>query len=449
MTEQEREGGTADLTNSWSVLFDLLENGWTWRQRLVQSLEFRDAWHVRLHSSFQVEIPGDVLDVPGDNHGSAKQTSVRLLVPLGTRPKRNLLRFDCRTGTGDPALVLPRAWIADVESEYLGHLLSTREAAPVDTEVLTKELLYAICVATPDRWEGFRVGASDPVVALQRYLESALKMRVPLDRAAAWSEMQREAGRVLSEALDEPADLTSSSENILLAVPELREPPATVAELDALVRGYRETLEGAADGGRIDFLQVLAEYGRRYELVLDDVLLPLGRPALIKTVEDVPIRLTEGGEVVVRLPFVAAKSVHIEARSADHQVTLGLVDVRDVYGRSVGSAHLESRRLTDETVALYSSTVDRPYLVDLVLRLRAAPSIEWTAVGVTILTLSSVVGILASADGQVIAVSALLTLPVGFAASLVLTRRQSPLSSRLERPRRRGECSGWSWSYFG
>ena len=72
---------------------------------------------------------------------------------------------------------------------------------------------------------------------------------------------------------------------VLLALPRMDPLPGTLEEIDELVECYLAGLRAARDAGDRSFLMALADYGRRYEVIVDTHL-PLDAPATLSLVED-------------------------------------------------------------------------------------------------------------------------------------------------------------------
>jgi hypothetical protein len=366
---------------------------------------------------------------------------VNALIPLTTRPKRPFLAFGIQGANGGPAHLITRASTAALEAEYLFRLALTSPVRERLVGGIDDRLLEAICVATPDLYRSFYADSSGwtddgrTLMALERYLHSGLGSAVDLDAPAIrrWARSAQSVGRVLSEHLGEAADATSSSEMVLLSLPRMDPRPMSAAEIDTVVNGYCDAVHAAHDADDDDFLTALAEYGRRVELIVEAEV-PVLEPATIKLVEDRRLSLTasRGGWTVHRLSLGDARSFHAEARVSDPTVVIAEYDVRDLEGEPAALGPLESARSTDETLSLYSSEAERPYYVDVALRLVARRHLRLGAHLLVVLTLAASAAALVTAhDSDQMGRLALLVVPTTLAATFALIREQTALATRL------------------
>jgi hypothetical protein len=421
-----------DLTHSVEPTLFLLRDTRAWRQRLVESYTYYDAAHVRVSSSYQVELPPDFVArfVPH------RHSSVNVLVPLTTREKQALIGFDVEVGDGQ-GFLLPRRAGADVQTAYLLQLRDTSSARPVDLAGLTPALLYAISWFTPATWQEFRADAYDDIDALTRYLADGLGLAVWRAHVALWVRRSDECAQTLQAALREPPSDVSGSENVLLALPGVDPLPQTVEEVDTIVDGYVRGVEAARSAGDDDFLSVLAEYGRRWEVIVE-AQLATERPTMMRIGEDRPLGLDAGGRVVAHVALGDAASMHFEARVGDpHVAVVGPLLVTDLHGDPVGVPLLESARVTDEAVSLYSSVPDRPYYIRVQLTLRPSAYLRVMANAVLWMTVSAVVATLLLDATELVGRLSLVLLPSTFAVAFVLTREETPLAARLQTRYRR------------
>ncbi len=142
-----------DLTGETAFTLALLRDTRAWRQRLVEELSLSSRHHVRIVSSYQIDIPPNLLsefDLAGRRRSP---DSAQVIVPLGTRVKRPLLAFDVQGPNGSSAALHPRAAIARVQAEYVIELMAT---SPGDRNQITAglpfELVEAICRFTPGNY---------------------------------------------------------------------------------------------------------------------------------------------------------------------------------------------------------------------------------------------------------------------------------------------------------
>lgn len=412
-----------DLTRNSEFTFALLSDTWAWRQRLVESFVLGSTWHASVRSSYQVELPAALLEpFVGDEPADA----VRAIVPLTTRPKRPLLAFDVEGPNGAPAHLLLRVSIAAIQAEYLAAL---RDQADGDLGTkLPDRLLEAICVFTPAVYAEFDNDGAHHPADLAAYLTSGLGFAIGEAEVARWLEVGAPAARVLVAALDEPDDPFSSSEHVLLALPRLDPLPTSVEEVELLVRNYSDAI-AAVSSNVPALISALAEYGRRWEVLIETTL-PVGEASTLMIAERRPLSIRRRK---VALQFAAgdARSAHAAFYVEDPAVEIDTFEVADVHGRAVGIPYLEGVRTTPEALALYSADPDRPYYLDVALRLRHSGEVRVVQHALELLVVGAV-GVALQADGEgLIATLGLATVPTTFAVALALVRETSSLSSRL------------------
>ena len=416
----------ADLTTTSDFTLALLDDTLAWRHRMREELEFGSGDHVRVTTRYHVQFPWSLLS---GFVRSARAERVRVLLPLTTRSKTMLLRLRVVGPDGTAAHRLARKSSAAIQAEYLRRLALTSTAGEDFKAVMRSRLFEAICVFMPDMVRKLSTSAGHGPANLASYLTSGLGFDVGIDRVTRWWGPVAAAGRILAEALDEPPDPFSSSELVLLALPRMDPLPRSLAEIDELVESYLAGLEAARDAGDRPFLMAPADYGRRYEIIVD-TRLPLTEPATLSLVEDRELQLSAAGWTVQEVTFGDARSSHIEARTTDHTVQITQFDVCDIHDRPLAPAWIEGLHWTSEALQLYSSEPGRPYYIRLRLRFQAARFLQVTGLllaGIT--ALAGVIG-LVTGEEQLISVLALLTVPTTLAATLALVREQTALAAR-------------------
>jgi hypothetical protein len=414
----------ADLTKSSDFTFALLADTWAWRQRLVESFTLGSTWHASVRSSYQVELPADLLE---PFTGQASVEAVRAILPLTTRPKRPLLGFDVEGPNDAPAHLLLRLSIAAIQAEYLARLRDQVDSSLV--RVLPDRLLEAICVFTPAVYMEFDQDGKHPPEHVASYLTSGLGMAVGEKDVVPWLDLEAESGERLAAALDEPQDLFSSSEHVLLALPRLDPLPASIKEVDSLVRDYVEGVAAVAVAAP-PLASALAEYGRRWE-VLVETTVPVAEASTVTLVEQRPLVIRRGR---ASMQFAAgdARSAHAAFYVDDPAIEIVDFSVKDVHGSPVGIPHIEGVRSTGEALALYSAEPDRPYYLDVALRLRPSREVRVIQIALEVLVAAAVlVALLAAGGSDRLAVLGIATVPTTFAVALALVRETSSLSSKL------------------
>lgn len=424
-----------DLSKTSELTLALLSDTRAWRQRLVEEFDIGSRWHAVVTSGYQLELPRQVLnDAAGSAVALDKFDGVRVLLPVTTRPKMPLLDFGVRGPGHVPAHLLLRVSIAAIQAEYLARL---RDASPdaVIAAGLPDELVEAICVFTPQVYREFDPDVHWKPEPVARYLSEGLQIAVPPDVVSTLVELQREAGEVLIDVLREPGDPLSSSEQVLLALPRLEPLPKTVEEVERVVHDYVAAVVAASRGDDIGLLVALGEYGRRWEAIVETVV-PIHEPATVTIVEQRPLNL-QRRITRQRVALGDARSAHAQFAISDPAVELQGFDVMDPFGGRVGVPHLEGVRETAEALALYSGDPDRPYFVDVELKLRPALDLRVAAWAFELLVLAAAIIGLTYDGRQLAEIFALLTVPTTFAVALLMVREQTSLGAHLMRWSRR------------
>lgn len=280
-----------DLTENAALTRILLSDTLAWRQRLVERFTFGSGEHVRVSSSYQCEFPPGLLEpfLPRYQVGDPIET-VSALVPVTSRPKQAMLGFDCFAPEGQFAPVSLRADAGALQRGYVREMIGSSSVAGLLDGPLSDDLIEAICVFTPGLYRRiWDDAAEDRRRAVTAYLEQGVGVQLcPATLSASLRECDS-AAEVLCAVLGEAHDPMSSSECVLLAIPHMRNPPKTDETIGALVRRYARAIRLADDAGDPPVLQALADYGRRWELIME-VTVPIGRPWRIRVEEDRPLR---------------------------------------------------------------------------------------------------------------------------------------------------------------
>jgi hypothetical protein len=414
-----------DLTGDTELTLRLMDDPWRWRERLVETFEFRSAQYVRVRSSYQVRLSRDLID-PG---GEVAARMIRVRMPVTTRPKQPLVGFNVEAN--DERAYLPlRTEIAATQAAYLGMLIASSHAGPAVSSGLTAPVLRAICSFTPGVYRGFTAWRHEGRLAA--YLRAGLGVDVKVGQVAHWRRMLEPVRYTLTAVLGEPPLQTSSSEEFLLAVPLVEPVPQSTDAVEALVASYATAVAAADTSSDEVLLERLGDYGRRWE-VLVDATLPVDEPRLVKVEEERPLGWRMGGHCTQRLWLADAPSYHLEARALDPAVVFRRkVEIRDTRGVLVGFDVWNGRRVTDDAIAIYSSEPLRPYLADMLVRLRPV----WTvralilcaqALGVLALSVVALVDLGDDRVGKL----AILTVPTSLVVALLMAREQTPLAGRL------------------
>jgi hypothetical protein len=400
---------------------ELLDQTTLWRERLVQEIQLSSWTHLRLTSSYQVEFPPELLS----RYVNPKRTTkANVLLPLTTREKAPLLNFSLTGPAGTPVALTSRASTAALQAEYLDLLALTSRAATRLAHCIEASVYEAIGAFTPGLYRDtfLRHVNGDHDEALVAYLANGLGFAVRREDVMRWRCSTTQAGEILNARLEEAADPFSCSEELLLAIPRMDPLPRSVADVDVVVTNFLAGVQAAELAGDAAFLGVLAEYGRRYEMIVETEV-PLLEPCTIKIEEDLPLELRDRGRLTHTFPFGDARSTHLEIRSLDPSVEIVEYRVTRPTGEDA-SGWLESIRHSRDALIIYSSEPDRPQYATLSLRLRTAPHLIVT---VAILIVANV-GAMAAAilmpgsSESYVDRLAILVIPTTIAAAFVLYR---------------------------
>lgn len=412
---------------------ELLVDTHSWRERLVNELRFGDRNRVRSMSSYQIDFPLALLEKFPNLQAVEKAI---VLVPLTTKEKRPLLNLGVSGPGGSPATVIPRASVAYLQTQHVVALVAGSPIANQLRPLVEERLLEALSAFSPSYFASiFAVSPDeDPAPGVARYLSSALDFEVPVSAVNRWRSETTVAGEKLLRWLQEPPDRFSSSEEMLLAIPNMSPPPKSIEEIDVVVRRFCSLVELGDRRDEEDLLTVIGEYGRRYELIVEAEV-PLRHASRIKVEEDLPLEIQRRKTqywVEQSFPLGDARSAHFEARVDDANVEIVANEVRDQGGHDA-SGWIEAVRRTREALALYSSERDRPYYVRIGIRLRVAGE---TMVAARVLSLANIVAIalaiFVGIDGGLTTGLAVLAIPTTIAAAFVLAREQTALATRLQ-----------------
>lgn len=447
-----------DLTESWEATIRLLDEPWAWRQRVTEEIELASARHARVTATYQVELsPAHLSTLVGRR----RPTAVRVLLPVTTRPKGLLFRLQVAGPDDSPALLLRRIDIAAFQAEYLTRLVLTSNARHHFTG-LPEGLFEALSVFTPalarhfdasyrtfvdravsavlrrfDREE--HSGRRSQRRSLAAYLTDGLGLQVGTSDVGRWFGELAPCRDHLAAALGDRPDRFSSSENILWALPRLDRLPESIAVVDGVVRRYAAAVAAAERLDDRPLLRVLAEYGRRWEVIIEAEV-PQGRPSTAVITEDRPQRLSMRSRCRHDLGLNDAPSYHVEVTASAGAVEIASARPVDRHGRRIAVAAFDGQRMTPELCALYASDPDRADDAQLRIRLRPAADVRWPGWLFELLAVSAA-GAAWKVEGtfeHVVAALALLVVPTTLAAALLSVRAQTPLAARVQRwPRRR------------
>jgi hypothetical protein len=424
---------TLDLSESTDFTLRLMEEPWDWRQRLVERVSLGGGDHMRVSSSYQIDFPPGLIEAFALRSGD----SVNVIVPLTTREKRPLLRFDVSAVNASSPILLLRQSIAAIQAEHMRRLAETSPGGPPVAVGLDANLLEAISVFTPGLYESLlKEHNGNRRAALQHYLQSGVGIRASDNAIDRWLSAADEAAVMLRGVDAAPANPLSSSECIVLAVAHLAPYPQTSAQVGEIVGRYCRAVSAAAAGGDDALLLRLLEYGSRWELMLE-LEVRVGRPFEVTVEEDRPFRLDTDNWVSTTLGLHDARSAHVEFSLLDPGVDIDGFDVSDHRGRPVALGLLDAIRYTSDTLSLYSAQPERPRLAVVRVRLETTGHVRRSFTAATVVTASAVVAVaLVASTTDLMEKLTLLALPASVAAAIVLVREQTNLATRILARRR-------------
>ncbi len=465
-----------DLADQRELTFALLDDTKAWRERAIHEIVLRDSDHVDVSTAYQLRLPVELIRRyeptvrPGDR--------VRLLLPFTTRPKRLLLNVNFTGVKGEPCALLPRDQDSRLQTAYLAHL----DSEALSGQPLLDNLWRGVSAYTvrgwrqhrndskPGAWRRLLPGFHDVWRhrALAAYLNADLKLGIEPAHIEQWLRRIEDARQRLVTALGEGEDPESSSENILLAIPYMSERPNTLQHIEDLIEQFCAvipTLNGRS-------LRALAEYGRRWEAILETVV-PVGQACSIKLSEQrpwigvppatrsaTPPTLTRW-ERLVRLVRIAttwsdldqmlalgeARTTHIEIRAADHDVVLRQPRVTDLLDERETVPVVEARK-TRDAIAIYAASSDERRFARIRLRAHVRRGHQILVGWLLVLMLAAgLVALQLPSDDQLVESLALLTFPLTLAGAVVLWRETTSLAERLLRPWRVFLVVGISWMW--
>lgn len=428
-------GGEAvvDLTENLALTLLLMDDTWAWRHRVVERLEIGPSHHLRVSSTLTMELARGLVQDFVDPDTAA----IRALLPVTMRPKRLLIDFRLEGSQGESVHRLLRPNIAAVQSEYLGLVIEGSAARDALSVGLPEPLREAICVFTPGVAQWYADHGDSTHHGLARYLAEGLGFPVRINDVARWHGQAMAAGSRLADAIGEKADLWSSSENILLALPGMDPLPRDPDEIGATVAAYCEAVDAAAVAGDQRLLEVLADYGRRWEVVVETAV-PLDEPFEIRVIEERPVEVDENGWIEDVIVFGDARTMHLEARLTDPALEIAEYDLQANDGSRIGIPILEAVRHTPEVFAAYTAEIERPEFAVLCLRLHLRSHVLHARGAVEVLVWAGVGGAFLFSDPRnLIGAFAILTVPSTFAVTVLLAATASPVAGMIERQSRK------------
>jgi hypothetical protein len=348
-------------------------------------------------------------------------------------PRGPLLELNISGPDGKEAFLLPRIRIAEHEAALLKSIASDADLA-IEGDLLL--LLTALLghSMTADELAGDRPALSAPA----EYLTAGFGRPVPADVVKQWVELDRQAEAVLARFADSAVDL-SPTEHPLLGLTALIDQLEITADewwepVDGALRAYVGLLSDAAaraepSTAAWEFINSLADYGRNYDLIATTEV-PLDRPFVLKYSERRDFALGFRGTVDQDVVLADAVTNHVVLAVTDANVQMRKVRALGPGGGFAYGAF--TTRQSTQTNAIYAHELDRDYRVTFRFRLVALPRLRWTAYAAAGLLAALTLAVLIEAPHSLRDLAVIVG-PISLAASVLLIREPTTLSSRLRR----------------
>lgn len=413
-----------DLAYSKEVTTALLSTT-DWRSRVVEQVDLEKALSCRNRRSLQLAPLREAL-INFLPKGCIEQVTISL--PVATLPKRPLVNFSLQVATGE-AYLLKRREIAEREAHYLASLSA---GLGVELSGQAEQFITAICEFTPGPWKRYRSGGvnANENEELRSYLTEGLKIPICQQTLNSWKGIADEIGSIIDIAFDEGYDPESPADNPLLALPLLfsRDNPAAPQQIDQLLSELASFVHKCidVDGPRAAPLEVLGDYGRRYEAIVACTV-PVDEPTVVHMTQDMPLKVDLRGLVELETVFNDAATNHIAVRVLDPDVEVVRLAAHDVSGNELSDDSFTSVRDSSEDFAVYGSESDRQYRIKL--RFRLKPSWWTTTVSVSVFVTTTIAVVLALTVRPLTSSDvALLVVPTTFASGLLLVQQRTTLA---------------------
>ena len=386
-------------------------------------------------TSYQIRIPVHLVRryEPTAKAGDLLRASL----PFTVRPNGLLLNIDFTGARDNPIALLLRQEIAQLQAQYIAHV----DGRPLGDQPLGGALWVAVSSYTPFDWMEHYARAKPSVLrylkpgfndswrirALVDYLNADLNLGISSNDVIRWLNRTEKSKEVLVRALGESHDTESSSECVLLAIPFMPVRPTRIKDIDILVNEFCTSVASMNPDAR----KVLAEYGRRWEVIIDTVM-PIGRSCSVKMSEQRPWINTPSPIMQQTIAFGDAATTHVEVRVVDHNVEIAQPRISDLNEEREGYAVVDIVRETTEAIAIYASDTGRPYFARVEVRARLRRGHRRLAMWLlTTTAIAAGVAVALPESTDLVNSLALLTFPLTLAGAVVLSREATPLAERL------------------
>ena len=443
-----------------------------WRQRLVETFHFEAAGTVRTESSIQAELPlalREKFELPNSGR-------IRALVPIASRPKMPLFEFDVTGSNCGPAFVLPRASIAAIETDYFNWLAS--ELDVISFSGLDPDFLNAMFASQASRfdyhmheaqpwsvrkYDAARASLGLPNVsraldektlreALSAYVERAFRLQHAAGLSAYWFKNLEVVRAHLPRAIEAQPSFRSTTENPLIALPEMPLETVKSGDITRWLNSYATAVKSAVDDGHSELLEVLATYGRRWELIVDTEI-PVSEPFELKVTEErllglQPRRVSRRDlrspskmwsasaravDQDVAMKEALSTHVHVIARDPALRIVDSGWQVDMLDGSQTGAFLAELAQDTSDTIAWYSSEEKRPRIGSMRITFRSTWSHSVaTLVAIFVLAATVLWALNASNDGKDLAGRlTVVFIPASVIGAIAFLRHRTALANRL------------------
>lgn len=439
-----REARSIDLVNELGLTFALLDNPRAWRERAVHEIVLQDSDHVRATTAYQIRLP---LDLARRYVPEAEPSDlVRLLLPFTVRSNQLLINVDFKEKQGISTTLLLRREIAGIQAAYMAHMVNrwaNSDNGQGGDNALRYALWEGVSAYTTWDWREHRARSKPPVWkrpwrgfeiswrtrALADYLNADLDLNIQPSHVTAWLERVEPARLALVEALGEGESSESSSECVLLAIPFMPLRPRGIADIDIVVSEFCTAVAEMDEEAQ----RVLAEYGRRWEAVIETIV-PVEQACTVKLMEQRPWIGAPSPKLKQELVFGDAVTTHVEIRTTDHNVEIHRPRISDLAGDRRGYSVADAIRETTDAIAIYAANPERPYSARVEARARIRWGHRLPFMWLLIFIAGAgAVAIELPANGNLVNSLGLLTLPLTLAGAVVLSREATSLAERLLR----------------
>lgn len=417
-------GDTVDLIDDREATAALLAHPLEWRTRAVEHIEIDGESSCRRRRSLQCAPLRELL--PGTPRGAKFAMLALNVAPV---PRGPLFEFDV-TGPIGPAYLLPRQEIASRQALFIRDLADSA-GLPISDQCVDFLVAMFGMPRTPDR-----EAKEQSNFEIVEYLGDGLN-GVGGGHYDSWIRVSRSVSRSIDRRLDRDSP-RSPTRLPVLAVPEyVGATGATPSSVDAVIAEYA-LLVRSADGASVpgqpgavdELLASIADYGDYYDLIVATKV-PLDEPFIVSYSERRNLSLSFwSGAGSQDLVIADAVSNHVALEVADPSVELGR-RVEAVHpGTGVVTYGAFTGRSTRQFWSMYAHGSDRDYRISLKFRVRPLSRLQGVPY---VLSVMLVLLALAMWNEQIRELNelALIAGPAALAASLLITREQTSVASRV------------------